>query len=484
MKQVSEATNASNSSFWSVDPRALSLFRIIFTILLIIEWVDRWTFRVDFIAASGLTPVSLTFSGAGHYSLANLFEFTKRANLVNVYLILGLISYVLLLFGLFTKFACTAALFFYSSLLISNPALRNFGDHVVVLALLWGIFAGLGDYFSLDKFFNLRVSQSRFGKEVIFAQFALIVLGAGLAKTGNTWQSGDALAHILSSPVVSSQLGQSLALWGSPSLLKILCWSSVFIEVVCPVLILLPYRSLILRRVSVALMASLWVGIILFLAIGVGPWIMLASTLIFLDTKIINLKFSNTISRPRSLVKRSLLLEVIQLPLVIISLTMFVHFILGTRFDVTKNKVPSALLVPFNLLGITQEWIMFAPDPYMTIQWPQVRANLEDGRQIDIITGKSIETNRIVLPENLPRIKRKYFEFLGKSENQKYRNRFLELLCQNSSIFPENGSKVISAEFFIINKKLQATYSLPSIEADSENIHVELAEQIICRTNM
>jgi hypothetical protein len=476
-----KSLDETKGQWWSIDERALGLFRIVFAFLLILDWADRWSFRGEFLSATGLTPPSLNFERLSRYSIQDLFSFTTSAKLVEAYLFFGLTSYIFLIIGYFTRFACACSLLFYSSLILANPALRNFSDSFTVLCLLWCFFADPAVRFSIDSIRLERFTKSCFGHQALFLQITLMILAAGLAKTGATWINGTALYYVLSSPNISSEGGMSFTNWSPLLLSKALCWSSLTIELVCPILLLLPGLPNYLRRFAMILLALLWFGIAVSLSIGIGPWIMFASTIVFLDKKLLDQLWSSESASKSRHICNSYSISIFHLPLAAIAFAMFVNFTLKTRLTNYKMEVPSSFLIPFDLLGATQDWTMFAPDPATTIAWPAVKAELADGRQVEIFTGVSPDFSKITLPQSLPRIKRKYLETLGKDLGAKYRMPLLMALCKNPNLFSELNSKILKLEMFIIKQRLQQKDLLMKIESSRSQIEVQEVASLSCQ---
>lgn len=460
---------------WAIDDSNLAAFRIGLALLLIVDWLDRWNLRYLLLAQEGLIPASIGLEKGGVVTRLHLFYFAQSDPWLSALLLLGLLFYFSFLVGYRTNLSCLACLLFYASLLAQSRGTRNFSDDVISLCLLWGCFAGLGACFSLDALAARGSYRSVIGSQVLYLQGLLVVLGAGLAKTGNTWIQGSALEFALRSPLVSNSLGQSIANNIPPGILCFATWISLAIELLAPVILLSPLRGKVFGKVSLACLAALWVGIAVFMSIGLAPWLMLLLLVLYLKPSTLRGIFPQA----KACALRSSGLTIIQVPLAFLALLMFSTFVVKTQSNQKDTALSSTLLIPFYLMRASQEWTMFAPDAPTSAQWPVITANLKGGQRIDVLTGQSPDYSHIRLPSPLPRLLRKYFGFVLRDENKFARHILLGRLCAQPQLFQPIAGEVASVDFQILNvptKLRNAELASPQV-TDKEHFDCNLMDQ-------
>jgi hypothetical protein len=158
-----------------------------------------------------------------------------------------------------------------------NPLLLNAGDTLLRLLLFWGMFLPLGAYWSVDR---LRKSTSprpamlflSIGTIGLFVQIASVYVFTAIIKSGDEWRvDGTALYYALHLDQLITPFGAFLSQF--PTLLKVLTFSSLGLEVFGPFLLFCPFFTGPVRTAVVFAFMSFHYGIWMTMELGVFPWI-------------------------------------------------------------------------------------------------------------------------------------------------------------------------------------------------------------------
>lgn len=257
--------------FFSLDIRSLAVFRIALALVLIADWLDRlpdlYTLYSDHgivprEAITGLVPISVHFySGEVWYQgvlvgIALLFAFG-------------------LLIGYKTAFVTIVSWFLIVSVHGRNPSILHGGDQVIRLVLFWSLFLPLGACYSLDAADPRRRPASPRvlspGSVGLILQIVLIYWFAGAWKWAPEWRTeGTAVHHALQIGHFSSRIGQWLTAY--PGICRILTFSTIYLELVGPVLLFVPFYPALLRLVLVGTFILFHAGLALTMELGIFPW--------------------------------------------------------------------------------------------------------------------------------------------------------------------------------------------------------------------
>ena len=260
--------------FWlgQVNSRPLSLFRIGFALVLLRDALLHLPIATVFYSDQGVVPRSALaplldgvypwrlslMAGLGEPWQATLF-FSLWAGVA-----------LCLLLGVGTRFAAAINYLFVLSIYWRNPFITSGADDILRVLSFWIIFIPLNHHLSLDNLYRQRrgltTPHTTLALPVRLAQLqiALIYLMAGLFKLlGDQWTEGTAMFFVLQLDSLLLPSGQWLAEHAPDGLLHLLTYGVVLLELAFPVLVFIPFPQPLLRRVALALVFAMHLGIAL-----------------------------------------------------------------------------------------------------------------------------------------------------------------------------------------------------------------------------
>lgn len=274
------------------DTRSLATFRIIIGFLLIIDAFVRFSAAESFYSGEGFLDSDLAKKlSPDAYSLNYLSDSVAFQQLI--FLCLGLCAFLLCV-GLFTRVATLCCWVLLASIHVRNPMYVIGGDTLMRMLLFWSIFVPLGMSWSIDCWRAKRKGASEAsrtaGRELVccvgtgclLLQVCLMYLTAGLSKLNDPWLSGIAMDYILRQVCYARPFSSWLVQF--PTLTMALTYATLFIELVVPFLLFLPFRTAQIRVAAVALFWAFHLGIELSMDVGKFTYVSMAAWLLFLPT--------------------------------------------------------------------------------------------------------------------------------------------------------------------------------------------------------
>ena len=352
---------------YSLDLRALACMRIGIALIILIDLFIRSLSIKAFFTDEGILPLSIL-------KLYNWNEMYFSLHALNgelwwqiILFILNAICAFVLLIGYRTRVFTFICWVFLVSLQNRNPFILQGGDDLLRLALLWGIFLPWGERYSLKKestYSNTYFSIANIG--YLLLVFSVYFFSA-LLKTSPEWRlEGTALYYALSLDQIRLPFGTFL--YQFPNLLKILTPIVYYIELIAPLLFLLPFPKK-LKLFGIICIALLHLGISINIYVGLFFIIGLVTLIGLLPSEIMNwlelkfikpqpIKIMETISQ-----KSTFIFEFI-FSLKTIFLSFIIFYCLMLNLGVLKN-FPYALdinLIKFgSMFRLEQNWGMFSP---------------------------------------------------------------------------------------------------------------------------
>ena len=297
----------------SVDLRTLGIFRIALGMMCLLDILRRVPYIEVFYSNNGVASNSFMAELTGKYSVKafTLMSSLESVTDVTIFFVFASIFSFFLMIGYKTKLSHIITIIAILSLHNRLIILENGADMVYNNILIWSVFLPLGRRFSVDRIlFTMRnhhdstpnalntgplVSKnepSRYWGLAYFAillQLAIIYFFNYINKTGNTWEQGTSIYYFYHLDHFLTPFGNLIKEFGLMpiQLSKLLTLSTVYLEMLAPLLILIPF--IITRRIAFVALVGFHFIIGISLNVGMFSWIMIASLLLLLSSRDINL---------------------------------------------------------------------------------------------------------------------------------------------------------------------------------------------------
>lgn len=252
---------------FSIDTRALALIRILLAAMVLVE------------------ALFLPWSHPEHPNAA--------INLLYQYSDLIILPFALMmLVGYRTRMAIAFVWAIYSIPIradLLNGVDVDLGKYILNIFLLWAAFLPLGRHLSIDaRMAGRGAPPARFLSVAtvgIMFQLFVVYFSAGLVKDMGEWVvDATAMEAILSHPNYETAVGTALLAF--PGLLAAMSIGTVLLEIVGSALLLIPGKTLPMRRlILVPLFILLQIGIAVTMDLGLFPYVMMPMWLIFLPSR-------------------------------------------------------------------------------------------------------------------------------------------------------------------------------------------------------
>ena len=363
------------------DVRSLAAFRIALGLLLLADLSGRLPFFSLGLTEAGAWPIAAA-QATKPWSLYFLSE--SPAWTVALLATAG-IAAIALLAGFKTRAATILSWVLLVSLQARNHLPLNAGDTVLALLLFWGMFLPLGACWSVDARRNgARSGQVlSVGSGALLLQIALIYVFNALYKSGVTWKDGSAIALALQEETYVTALGSILRGW--PSLLSVTTHATWWLELLGPLVALLPFRNGVHRGLIAFAFIGFHIGLFATLRLGLFPLICVVAWLPFLPGGFWNIVGPRLNAPPIAPSRRFAQV----LPAIALVMVLAVN-VLGYA---GVKSVPW-LSTSAKYLHLQQKWSLFAPNPNRSQGWFVVVLETADGLEHDALTGSEVNWAR------------------------------------------------------------------------------------------
>lgn len=201
--------------------------------------------------------------------------------------IINVLCIVLLIVGFRTRvftFICWVLL---TSLQNRNPFILQGGDDLLRLLLLWAIFLPWGERYSIQKTSTYKNDYFSWANIGYLLLVCTIFFFSALLKTSSEWRTeGTALYYALSLDQIRMPFGTFI--YQFPILLKALTFIVFYIELLAPILLILPFVNYKVRLVGLIAYTCLFIGIASSLYVGLFYIIGLTSLIGVLPSSIMD----------------------------------------------------------------------------------------------------------------------------------------------------------------------------------------------------
>lgn len=442
---------AKRSTHWllegfQIDLRSLGLFRIAFGSCLFVDVFYRLFYINDFYSDQGLLPREAVIGQFLGQWESSLLLISGRPEIIFFIMCCALVSISMLIVGYRTRLAAFVTWILITSIYTRAQIVLHGGDDLIRVMLFWCQFVPLGAQFSIDRYLNPPEEKSNtllsFGGAGLTLQLVALYLFTAALKFHPVWiQEGSAVYYTLNLDQFTDTPGQWLLQF--PQLMRMLTFSTLFLELVGPILILTPWLQRYCRIPVVLGFISFHFGLFVTLHLGPFPWTCMAAWLMILPESFWNFVKIETLAPIQKLgalfKKAKQTGEVLQIKPVGVSeavAAVFIGLVLLwnlSHHESFNYKKTESFRILMNLTSMYQKWNMFAPYPRKDDGWYVIEAQLFNGQVVDPRAQDFVyseEKPDDVAATYTNTMWRKYLSNIWLKTNHKYRIYFGRYLCR------------------------------------------------------
>lgn len=300
--------------YWlgEIDTRWLSIFRILFSLVLLKDAIYHLVLAEIFYSDVGVVPRVNLFDGLVRVPRFSLMDAIGEPWLATLFFIVWIIVLIGLLLGYRTRLMTILNFIIILSVHERNGYILTSADTLMRVMCFWMMLAPMGQYYSLDairqgwrqfKSAGQPVDdrpRTAFALPIRLMQWQLVIVyvcTAYLKTQGALWVNGDALHYIAQINTMLTPMGEGLRLLPAV-LLKMMTYYSMLAEIAIPLLLLSPFFWRWSRAFAFSLALTLHGGIALMLSIPDFSIVMLLCYLPFFDPAWLQW-LSNKFKRPQ-----------------------------------------------------------------------------------------------------------------------------------------------------------------------------------------
>lgn len=383
--------------YYQLDLRALSLMRIGLALIIIADLLIRGSDLSAMYTNEGWWPdrvVKLFGFKTGYWSLHLLSGSSAwQLSLFAVHFMLALF----LLVGLRTRLVTLLIWLLTISLHNRNLFINQSGDDLLRLVLFCGIFLPWNAYYSFDsKKRTASLKQNYTANVAYLLLIASVYFFTVNLKTGVEWtRDFTAVYYALSLEQLRLPL-MGEWIYQSPLFMKFLTLLVYTIELIIPILLLLPSKKGIFRKVAFYLLLLLHLGIGSTLYVGLFFVINIVSAIALLPASTIDkwqakIKMLTSIRRSqlpgvRKKFQRPLIRKIyVACCLIFIFLSLAVNFSTLSWF---RYELTDTMNLPVHVFRFNQNWGMFSPNIMKKEGWFVYYGMDSIGRQWDLVRNE------------------------------------------------------------------------------------------------
>ncbi len=398
---------------FGLDVRSLAALRIGLAVMVLVDLIDRAQCLTAHYSDQGVLPragLLATFPNNFVFSLHMASGETWFQALL--FLLQGFFALAMLL-GYRTRLFTALTFVLLQSLQQRNPMICYKGDDVLRLAIFWSLFLPTGAVWSLDRRLGRATAgwsahtASSVGAAGYLLQCGFIYLFTGIQKFGPEWRTdGTAVLCAVSAGQYECPSGQALRdfLTVHPGVERALTFGVLGWEYCVLFLLLIPGWGRALGALSIAVFQ---IGLAIFMALGFFPYFNLVSLLGLIPGGFWRLgpvqAVTDRLERWVGAGWTRLGVPAAPLPPEPVPEPAWrdslASFALGSVLVLNLCTAPG-VHVPRVItrlgtgLGLTQNWLMFAPSPPVVDNWGVARGVLADGREVDLFHRRPLTYER------------------------------------------------------------------------------------------
>ncbi len=394
--------------FLTIDIRTLGLARIYIALLLLFDLAKRGAEMSVWYFESGLLPnAMLAKYPLKPWGESFLFYVSSDTGVRVAFLLIGLV-YLALLFGIFTRVVQVLAVACVLSLQVRVDVVSNGGDFVVCNLMVWTAFLPLGSAFSVDAWRANKAGKPvrspvvSWAVLVVTLQLAIIYFFNAIHKSGETWIDGSAVYWLAHQERLVTGLGywmrEHLPFW----VFQGFTYTSLVIEYLLPILILSPWGRPWTRRVAIAGIWALHLGIAAIANVGLFSFAMMAYSMFLIspedwewlrdrlrarrtedDAAVLALTLPSSDGPPAPSRRPLRWVAHAVLAVLVVAATSQVAAENPAISRFVKHEQPTWIRATVMTFRLNQGWKMFASNAPRHDMWLVVDAVTADGRHID-----------------------------------------------------------------------------------------------------
>lgn len=479
------------SSSIALDLRSIAVFRILIGGIILYDLVNR------------IPYAELFLSDAGAFSRTDLLALTNRPWSFSVYMMLGETSQVvalmlinaatalLLMAGLWTRWASLLCWILLISLQHRNPLVLNGGDTLLSLLVFWAMFLPLNGRWSLDALLSkdgvgtFPVTNRYVGIPGMALMLQVVFLYAFtvMLKTGGLWKSGEAVGYV----VMNMSLIKAGAVWLSQfeGLLPFISKLTWHWEWFGCLLLLCPFANGLTRMAAIFGYSLMQLSFYLTLDLALFPFVSTAACLALLPGQFWRLSERLWRDGPWERGVEVLRREAVSmrgrggkimrpgrgaavLTGTALALVLFWN-LRGLPDSPLKQQTPDWVKQVMYAAKLRQSWGMFAANPPRTSKWYALEAQLANGDSIDLLNPSEPFTLRRpqLFTDRLP--DRRWTKFLSALSKKKYRSLrddFLEYFVSRWNRRVDGPRKIERVRMLYVRERIRpgAGYGKAEIE--------------------
>ena len=431
-----------------LDVRSLAVWRVLTSLLLLVEFAYRASFLTAWSTTLGAMPpeaVQAYNAGTWRWSLHLLSgSYAFQAAM----LALSTLFALMLLVGYRTRLATLATWLLLTSLHAATPLVTSGGGTLMRIMLLWSIFLPLGCVWSIDARRQAGVIASSrpvvsIASLAVVVQIAMLYIVAGVLKLNESWLQGDALQNALGWEMFRRPLG--VWLFGYPGLLRLLNYGTLLLEILGPLLLFIPWRTGICRLISIAAFIGFHVTVELCMDVGNFSYAGIAVWTILLPPGFWNSRLIVTISKDTGSADSTNSIELPCSPAIVsgrrlsqsvcaalLAIAVSSGVCVSLHHHGCLARIPKLVSRGANFFSVNQRWTMFR-QVHRQHAWFVGRARLRDGHTVDLLrSGEEIDWDELDRKDHAHGVERGWrraFTRLKTNAYGSFRQPVAEYLC-------------------------------------------------------
>ena len=394
---------------FAIDLRAMALFRIAMSTVLLYDLLHRWWHVETLYTDNGIMPRAGLLEEFGTMMRWTTLHYYTSSNVwtQSIPLAIAVAAGVCLFVGYKTFWSTLVTYGLLVSLHRRLPASSYGGDFILRVMLFWCLFLPIGARWSVDalKRRTTPISNSycSVATGVALLQICYMYWFTFLWKFHPDWFQGTAVGHSLRLDNYVRPFGVWIERY--EPITRIATYATLTVESLVPLAALSPVFNPYLRVAAIGVMWGLHLGIELSLDVGIFSYISFACWLLFLPTEFFDAlghRYENTTQVIRSALSRAAATIGLRseeaepstlgksskgISILVTALFLFVtaYNILGLPWLNSRGiSMPRPFVQAAKLIRLDQRWAMFAPTPNIMDGWFTMPCQLVDGTVVDI----------------------------------------------------------------------------------------------------